>query len=153
MSDTPEKNSWLHTAPGLVTAIAALITAVGGVIVLFRDTGPATQQPAANATQPLPATAPTVITGQWRDNWGTVYLVTQTGNSFTLTASGTSCKGVPYQSKGSGTISGDTMQSVYESSIGSTGSCNGIISNQGNTIDATCSDTVCGRFSMRSERQ
>lgn len=153
MDDPPQKHSWLHTIPGLLTAIAALITAVGGVIILFRETGPSpqtvTQQPAQGTTAPPPI----ALTGQWRDNWGTVYLVTQTGNSFILTATGTSCKGVPYQSKGSGTISGETMQSVYESSIGSTGSCSGIISNQGNTIDASCTDTVCGRFSMRSERQ
>jgi hypothetical protein len=157
MSDTPDKPSWLHTLPGLITAVAALLTAVGGLIVLFRDTGgpkeASAPPPVSASNAPAPQANVQSLTGQWRDNWGTVYLVTQAGNGFTFTATGTSCKGGAFQSKGSGSISGETVQTVYESSIGSTGSCTGTISGKGSDIQASCIDTVCGRFEMVSQRQ
>ena len=56
--ENQEKKSWLLTLPGLFTATAALLTAIGGIVTLFlnysHQTGTTPPPPPATAAQPTP---------------------------------------------------------------------------------------------------
>jgi hypothetical protein len=56
MSNTGEKGSWWSTLPRILTGVAAVITAGGGVIALFLSQHP-TQQAGPEVKQPLPGSS------------------------------------------------------------------------------------------------
>jgi len=110
-----------------------------------------TQPTPPTETQPTPPMPN--IAGVWRDNWGTVYQLTQDGNAFQYTAAGTSCTGAYVQSFGSGGIRGNSVWSSYQSSLPSRGKCSGTLSSNGQELTSTCADLVCGTFVSTAVRQ
>jgi hypothetical protein len=60
MPRDPESQSWWHTLPGVITAIAALITAVGGLVAVLIQTG--VIDTSRSATDPVPADASSSVT-------------------------------------------------------------------------------------------
>ena len=164
MEASTEK-SGLQTVPGILTAIAAVLTALTGfVAVLMRSDQPritSVAVPAAPATNqqtptaPLPPAQPDSVrqstgpvnrepsparlnlSGQWRDNWGTVYQFAQDGDAFRFEAEGASCSGGHFRSSGAGTVSGNSVQSTYQSNLPSRGSCSGTLSSDGVQINST----------------
>jgi hypothetical protein len=118
---------------------------------------------ALNSLPPAPAPAAsgttggsTVdISGVWREiypNPGTISQTTQDGNTFQFTIRG-NVQGVPFQSAGRGTIRGRHIESTYQSTLPSKGSCSGTLSADGMQITSTCTDSVYGRFEMSGMRQ
>jgi hypothetical protein len=107
--------------------------------------------PAPHASE-APTFAPK-IGGIWRDNWGVVFQISQDGNAFRFSAQGTSCNGRYFQSSGQGTITGNSVESMYRSTVPSMGRCAGIISASGMEVSLVCSDQVCGQFRSLAIRQ
>lgn len=93
------------------------------------------------------------VSGRWRDNWGVVYSISQDGNAIRVAAEGTSCSGGYFRSVGSGTVTGNSVATTYQSSLGSRGECSGTISASGTQITTTCRDTLCGQFASLVDRQ
>jgi hypothetical protein len=156
MTEEPKQQSWWQTLPGILTAIGAVLTAVTGLIVALQQDGQSKVTPVAQP--PISTVLPQVpplpnLSGVWRDNWGTVYQLTQSGNAFQYTAEGTSCRGGYFQSSGSGSVTGNSVQSTYQSSIPSRGSCSGTLSSNGQQVISTCTDSVCGAFTSSTVRQ
>ena len=87
-----------------------------------------------------------VVSGRWRDNWGTVYTISREGNAIKFAAEGTSCRGGYFRSVGSGTVTGNSFETTYQSTLPSRGECSGTISASGTRMTSTCRDTVCGRI-------
>jgi hypothetical protein len=83
------------------------------------------------------------IGGVWRDAFGGIYNITQSGNRFEFT---TSNPGNGYASRGSGTINERTVESVFKSNLPSTGSGTGTISADGKQITGTCYDSTLGQY-------
>ena len=175
MPNESEPKGWWHTLPGILTAVAAVVTAVSGLLVAVKnmDSSRSAAAPAApvavQTPTPTPSPTPTPtptpaqtqavpaalapqsharidLTGTWRDNFGNVTTFRQEGKSVRLEASGRACAGTPYRSHGSGTVDGNQIRSSYESSIPSTGNCIGTIDDLGMRITSTCTDSVCGTF-------
>ena len=156
MPEEPKQQSWWQTLPGIITAIGAVLTAVTGLIVALRhdDQSKATPAPVTTIASVTPQPPPVPnISSVWRDNWGTVYKLTQDGNEFRFTAEGASCKGGYFQSSGSGRITGNSVQSTYQSDIPSRGRCSGTLSPDGQQVTSTCTDSVCGAFVSTMIRQ
>lgn len=168
MPDEPRQQSWWQTIPGILTAIAAVLTAVTGLIVVLsgndqpkQDTrsnsptaaGAARSDPSAQSEIREVVPAQLNVSGQWRDNSGTVYQFVQNGNAFRFEAEGTSCRGGYFQSSGGGTVTGHSIQSTYQSNLPSRGSCSGTLSPDGAQITSTCTDSECGTFVSSAARQ
>lgn len=151
MADEPRPRSWWETVPGALTAIGTVIAAVTGLIVALRDGGdrspaPAPTVPAASSRQTVIPTGQPDLSGTWRDNWGTIYQLTQDGPSLRFTAQGTSCRGVPFNSSGSGTVIGNQVETSYQSSVASRGTCSATVSPDGRQMTSRCTDSLCGTF-------
>lgn len=206
MPNESEPKGWWHTLPGILTATAAVLTAITGLIVAIRSieqsrtpalaprpaqTAPAPvpgqgleadqartqpsieptpkqtppaavprQKLAANPVRPQPSAVqpPTSgqleqevragisLTGTWQDNFGNVTKFLQHGASIRFEGYGKSCTGGNYQSRGSGSISGNQIRSTYQSTMPSTGNCVGHINELGTSISSTCTDSMCGTF-------
>jgi len=92
------------------------------------------------------------ISGRWRDNWGTVFTITQDGNAIRVAAEGNSCRGGYFRSTGSGTVTGNSFETTYQSTLPSRGECFGTVSSSGMRMTSTCRDTVCGQFASSVDR-
>jgi hypothetical protein len=92
------------------------------------------------------------ISGRWRDNWGTVFTITQDGNAIRVAAEGNSCRGGYFRSTGSGTVTGNSFETTYQSTLPSRGECFGTVSASGTRMTSTCRDTVCGQFASSVDR-
>ena len=117
MAEEVKQQSWWQTLPGILTAIAAFLSAVTGLIVVLRHderpktapvsapvfapTGPAVTEQAQAPQQAAErrAAKPEVreiqppgpnVAGIWRDNWGSVSQIVQNGSAFQFTARGRS---------------------------------------------------------------
>lgn len=55
MADEPKSQGWWHTLPGVLTAVAAMLTAVSGLILALREAGFFAHAPQAAAPAPAPA--------------------------------------------------------------------------------------------------
>jgi hypothetical protein len=98
-----------------------------------------------------PSLSPVInLNGRWRDVYGGTSEIKQTGESFLMTSSGTSCRG-KFVASATGTISGTRIDLVYESNY-SRGQCTGSVSSDGTHANFTCTDSVCGQFQTASER-
>jgi len=178
-----EQKWWQSLAGVLTAAGAVLTAVTGLIVALRHEEPPApppsiatvTPQPTPAVTpqptpaitpQPTPAVSPQPapavaqqapptpnIAGVWRDNWGTVYQLTQHGNAFQFAAVGTSCTGAYVQSFGSGSVAGNSVQISYQSSLPSRGSCSGTLSSNGQELTSTCTDFVCGTFVSSAVRE
>ncbi|MGZ9067093.1 MAG: toll/interleukin-1 receptor domain-containing protein [Burkholderiales bacterium] len=93
------------------------------------------------------------VGGRWRDNWGVVYTISQDGNAMKVVAEGPSCRGGYFRSTGSGTVTGNSFATTYQSTLPSRGECFGTISASGTRMTSTCRDTVCGQFASSVDRQ
>jgi len=93
------------------------------------------------------------VGGRWRDNWGVVYTISQDGNAMKVVAEGPSCRGGYFRSTGSGTVTGNSFETTYQSTLPSRGNCFGTISASGTRMTSTCRDTVCGQFASSVDRQ
>ena len=93
------------------------------------------------------------VSGRWHDNWGTVYTITQDGNAMKFAAEGTSCRGGYFRSVGRGTVTGNSFETTYQSTLPSRGECSGTISASGTRMTSTCKDTACGQFASSVDRQ
>lgn len=116
-------------------------------------TTPVVVSPDPTATPRVTTSAPPAsisIGGRWRDQFGTITSVSQNGNVFQLTGVGVACRG-NFQSSGSGTIEGNSVELNYQSSY-SRGRCHGTISADGSRLTSRCSDTVCGGFQSVAHR-
>lgn len=170
MADEAKAPNWWHTLPGVLTALAAVITAVTGLIVAINKSGPDTKpvpevKTEANssahvAPAPLPAPAPAPapvsavnLSGVWRDNWNAVTRLVQQGSNFEYVTEGVSCNGSYFLSQGAGQIAGNRVQSAYRSNTPSQGTCTGTISADGSQISSTCNDSACGSFNSVALRQ
>jgi len=94
-----------------------------------------------------------VVSGRWRDNWGTMYTISRDGNAIKFAAEGTSCRGGYFRSVGSGTVTGNSFETTYQSTLPSRGECSGTISASGTRMTSTCRDTVCGRIASSLDLQ
>ena len=92
------------------------------------------------------------ISGRWRDNWGTVFTITQDGNAIRVAAEGNSCRGGYFRSTASGTVTGNSFETTYQSTLPSRGECFGTVSASGARMTSTCRDTVCGQFASSADR-
>ncbi len=98
-----------------------------------------------------PLSTPTIdLSGTWRDVFGGTSQITQTGETFQMTSSGTACRG-RYVSSATGTISGTRIDLMYQSTY-SRGQCSGSVSSDGVRVTLTCTDSACGQFESMSER-
>lgn len=93
------------------------------------------------------------VGGRWRDNWGVMYTISQDGNAMRVVAEGPSCRGGYFRSTGSGTVTGNSFATTYQSTLPSRGECFGTISASGTRMTSTCRDTVCGQFASSVDRQ
>ena len=93
------------------------------------------------------------VGGRWRDNWGVTYTISQDGNAMRVVAEGPSCRGGYFRSTGSGTVTGTSFATTYQSTLPSRGECFGTISASGTRMTSTCRDTVCGQFASSVDRQ
>lgn len=139
----------------LIVAIIALAGTLGAALISNMDKiwpnsrSSAVPSPTvASSPQPPPSPTPLNIGGKWRDNFGNITHVIQRGDTVTATASGIACRG-HYDSTGSGTITGNILESTYQSTY-STGRCRGTVSADGMRITSSCHDSVCGRFASSS---
>jgi hypothetical protein len=92
------------------------------------------------------------ISGRWRDNWGTVFTITQDGNAIRVASEGNSCRGGYFRSTASGTVTGNSFETTYQSTLPSRGECFGTVSASGTRMTSTCRDTVCGQFASSADR-
>jgi len=147
-----------------------LYVAIGvGVIVLFiggvawimlasmsanrrsgSDPSEATASSSPIGSQESVAPQPIDLSGSWSDAYGNTSQISQTDAHFSFTGQGTACRG-PYNTSGTGSVSGNRIEMTYESSY-SRGKCRGTILPGGNQVSLTCDDSMCGRFVSISER-
>ncbi len=120
------------------------------------QTPPEDLRPTATAEPTLPSipAAPS-IAGVWHDSENPAYTahIVQYGNRFTFTRSGTLPDGTQFKVNGNGTISGLQLKSqytafwfnpIYQTSLPSSGSCSGSLSDDGAHMATTCNDTLFG---------
>lgn len=119
---------------------------------------PVETQPERAPSQAAPAQAPS-IAGTWRDtdNPGTSTVIAQDGSRFQLTRWGMLEDGTRFESRGTGTLSGQrvalTYQVRYESGAASMGDCSGSVSANGGHMDLACRDSLLGAFAGALVRQ
>jgi hypothetical protein len=114
------------------------------------DRSDATASSTPIASQESTAPQPIDLSGSWSDVYGNTSQITQTGAYFSFKVQGTACRG-PYNTSGTGSVSGNRIEMTYESSY-SRGSCTGTILSGGEKVSLTCDDSVCGRFVSMSEK-
>lgn len=147
MSDNTKSSGFWQTVPGILTALAAIITAIAGLLIALYQAGLLSPKlPTPNANSPNAAALATPapaqsnpsrevvkdrvdISGTWRDDYGAVYhfrhdgdLVEFNGNFGDLT----------YQ--GSGTLIGRKLTIKFVRNDGSSGDGWGTVSADGNVI-------------------
>ncbi len=170
-----DKKHWFETLPGILAGIAAVIGAIASLYVamdgkheiksgLEPQPTPIAEQKTNNSTSPSiplnqalpldtpqsrqPLPAPINISSTWHElypNPGNVSQTIQEGEIFNFTIQGI-IQGLHFQTSGSGTIKGRYMQSTYQSTIPSTGSCAGAVSADAMQIKLTCDDSVTGQY-------
>ena len=150
MADQSHRVTILIAVIGVIGTITAALIGNWDKIVsppVKMDSG----QPRPPIPEPPRESLPN-IGGMWRDPmFDTMSQITQRGDTFTFTASGVACRG-SFQSSGSGTIRGTSVNSTYRSSY-SQGSCSGTVSPDGMQMTSTCDDSACGRFTTSMVRQ
>jgi len=99
------------------------------------------------------------ISGAWRDsdNPDNRTKVSQVGNRFSFTRSGTLSNGIRFESSGTGNLVGSRLMSRYtaryQSGDMSSGECNGSVSSDAMRIEQSCSDSFLGVFANIAERE
>jgi hypothetical protein len=152
------KRNWSPSKQVIAFLAIAAVLMVGGLIYLAIRTSQSRPSPSAIATPsfedkssstPVMAVPPSTkqtqinISGTWRDATGSVFEVTQQGNSYKFTATN-SYYGV--RSWGQGTINGRQISSEFQTDRPSEGTGTGTISDDGNKISGTVSDSKIGQY-------
>lgn len=149
------------TAPAS-SAAAGTQTAVAPAAVEPAAVAPATQTSAyeeddafTDDVDVAEDVGPSGLSGVWRElypNAGNLTHTTMNGNRFEFTTQGTAL-GLPFQARGTGTLHGTRFESSYQSSLPSTGVCEGSVSAGGTRMNSVCFDSAYGRFEGASVRQ
>ena len=121
------------------------------IVVKTPEPSPSTSDRDGNGATPSPEIN---ISGFWRDaTWvNNTSQITQQGSAFKFTARGVACGGRYFESSGSGTITGNRVESHYESNF-SQGDCSGTVSPDGRRMTSICTDTVCRQFPSIAVKQ
>jgi hypothetical protein len=159
------------------TIIAAVIGAVGAIVVALIpywdkladspkhiDSPPIQPSKLAQPTIPVTPIRDDVasvinIAGSWRDpnNPDNGSRITQAGKSFQFDGWGVLPQGIPFESTGSGTVTGQDIESTYttryQNGWVARGNCSGAVSRDGSQITSTCTDNVLGTFVLSGVRQ
>jgi hypothetical protein len=99
------------------------------------------------------------IDGSWRDsnNPRNGSRITQEGNSFQFNGWGALPQGIPFESTGNGTVTGEDIKSTYTTRYLNgwiaQGNCSGTVSRDGSRMTSTCTDNVLGTFVISGVRQ
>lgn len=131
----------------------------------FKQSPTPTPSPLPSLSSPSPSPAPTLppsgsnldISGRWFDSTlGYTSEITQDGNEFQFKTWG-AVQGDPFESSGSGTITGRNFESryatQYQSGRRSKGQCSGEIVADGMRMASTCTDSASGTFVSAAMRQ
>jgi hypothetical protein len=152
------KRNWSPSKQVIAFLAIAAVLMVGGLIYLAIRMSQSRPSPSAIATpsfEDKSSSTPVMamptstkqtqinISGTWRDATGSVFEVTQQGNSYKFTATN-SYYGV--RSWGQGTISGRQIRSEFQTDRPSEGTGTGTISDDGNKISGTVSDSKIGQY-------
>lgn len=171
-----KKSTFWDSTLGTITKITALITAVSGLIVAInqfssvKTSNSNNSQPDKHVDPPGEKDAdpspvrPTVATvikigGIWKDvnNPGNGSNLTQDGSSFQFENWGTLPQGLSFRSTGTGTITGQSVTSTYNTTYQngsvSQGNCSGRVDADGLKMTLTCTDNVLGTFVTSAVRQ
>lgn len=135
----------------IIPAVVIALVAGGTAPWWFQLIRPTPTLPPSSSTTPTPSSSTTLtpsppnldINGTWRDSNGAVYQITQRGNTFEFTATNPTT-GV--SSRGSGTINGQDFESVFTTSLPSSGRGGGKVSADGKQMTGTFYDTSIGQY-------
>lgn len=158
MTDNAKPTGFWQTVPGILTAFAAIITAVAGLLLALYQAGLlSSPTPPQNANSPNAASPATTaqsgqtaevdrsqldISGTWHDNHGTVYYFRQEGERVEFNGNFGS---LAFQ--GSGTLIGRKLTTTFSRSDGSYGNGWGTVSADGKKIDGGSEDNLDRRSS------
>ena len=157
--------------------IAAVIGVIGSIVVAlisnwdkFSDSPKRIDIPTIQPSTPTHPVQPITpsrndiaavinIAGSWRDpnspNDG--YRITQEENLFQFNGWGVLPQGIRFESIGSGTVTGQDVNSTYTTSYQNgwvaRGSCSGTASSDGSRMTLTCTDNISGTFVISVVRQ
>jgi hypothetical protein len=157
------------------TIVAAIIGVIGSIAVAvitnwekFGDRA----KPADTVPAPSPAPAPADkqdapskgspvinIAGTWRDsaNPANGSRITQNGTTFEFEGWGVLPPGIPFESKGSGMMTGqeftNSYTTRYQNGWTSSGRCTGTVTPDGSHLTSKCDDSLVGTFVNSGYRQ
>jgi hypothetical protein len=146
--DNNKKKSFFATLPGILTGLAALITALTGLYLALHDRHPTAQvrhDPKSQPTQqPKLTPQPPVlvnINGTWYSDEGLSYVITQSGNNIYLEEInplyGTTASG-------QGTISGQDVDISVTTAAGTQGRARFRVSDDGEELIGEYTDITRG---------
>ncbi len=153
---TKASQAWsIYLVIGLVVLVVGTVVISLIILAATDSTTPSTSNHDSATASPTyasePSPSPVIdLSGKWRDVFGGTSQITQTGETFQMTANGTSCKG-RYVASATGSINGTRIDLIYESTY-SRGQCSGSVSSDGVRVTITCTDSACGQFQSMSER-
>ncbi|HBB98020.1 MAG TPA: hypothetical protein DC054_21770 [Blastocatellia bacterium] len=161
MADNTKTTGFWQTVPGILTAFAAIITAVAGLLLALYQAGflGGAKSPAGNASpanaistsetaaKPNQSSETLNISGTWRDDDGTVYEIWQEGPHYRFTASLRD-----FRSEGRITLTGRELTSTFATNYGFTGNGWGTVSADGNEIKGGFVDSNGNRHPGRMYR-
>lgn len=152
----------------IIVAVLGVIGTIGAAVIqnwekimgrpaAVSESIPPTPPPRLQAAIEQPSKVPDAInlTGVWRElypNPGNISQTTQVGNTLRFTINGV-VQGRSFRSDGSGVVSGNHIETTYQSTLPSLGRCEGTVSPDGMRITTTCIDSVYGQFVAGSVRQ
>jgi hypothetical protein len=135
MSSSEKPTTWWHTLPGVLAGIAAVTTAVGGLLVILEQTGGSP-----------PPDEGRDISGTWSDRVSTTFHIRRSGeDTFEFDATGNN-----FESRGEMTLYGsDDFRSNYEGwqlvpRQPIKGTCRGDFANDFSIMKGTCTDAASG---------
>jgi hypothetical protein len=164
MADDTKTTGFWQTVPGILTALAAIITAVAGLLIALYQAGllssPKSPPPNANSPNAAALVAPTLaqsnpspgvekdqldISGTWHDQEGAVYVFRQDGQHVEFSGN---FGNLTYQ--GNGTLIGRKLTATFSRNDGSYGDSWGTVSADGNVMNGGFRDnfgrTASGRM-------
>lgn len=159
MADDTKRSGFWQTVPGIMTALAAIITAVAGLLIALYQAGllSGSKSPPGNANSPNAAALATPaqssqtpeverakldISGTWHDNYGSVFYFRQDGERVEFNGN---LGDLTFQ--GSGTLIGRNLMTTFSRNDGSSGRAWGTLSADGKRIEGGTEDNFDRRTS------
>ena len=122
MPEKPKSPSWWQTIPGMLTAVAAVLTAVAGLVVAIRrdeQPKPSTavvSKPSGANGESSPQASPRVdLSGRWSGYYNVYYLIAQRGDHLEISEYG---PGDMLTAKGTGTLTGRQISLTFVAAEG-----------------------------------